>query len=120
QSSQLAEQKSQDQQIKQFAQRMIQEHTKASNELKSAAQEAKNVQLPNALDQEHKEKLQQLQQANGRQFDQLYAQVQLQGHQKAVGLFQNYAQNGDNPQLKQFAQKTLPVLQHHLQMAENL
>ena len=60
QSSQLAGQKSQDQQIKQFANDVIQDHTKASNELKSAAQEAKNVQVPNALDQEHKEKLQQL------------------------------------------------------------
>jgi predicted outer membrane protein len=120
QSSQLAGHKSQDQKVKQFATDVTQDHTKASNELKSAAQEAKSVQVPNALDDEHKEKLQQLQQANGRQFDQLYAQMQLQGHQKAVGLFQNYAQNGDNPQLKQFAQKTLPVLQHHLQMAENL
>jgi len=120
QSSQLAGLKSQDQQLKQFANEVTQDHTKASNELKSAAQEAKNVEVPSALDQEHKEKLQQLQQAKGRQFDQLYAQMQLQGHQKAVGLFQNYAQNGDNPQLKQFAQKTLLVLQHHLQMAQNL
>ena len=63
QSSQLAGQKSQDQQVKQFANEVTQDHTKASNELKSAAQEAKNVQVPNALDQEHKEKLQQLQQA---------------------------------------------------------
>jgi predicted outer membrane protein len=119
QSSQLAEQKSQDQQIKQFAQRMIQDHTKAGNELKSAAQEAK-VQVPNALDQEQKENLQQLQQANGRQFDHLYAQVQLQGHQKAVDLFQNYARDGDNPHLKQFAENTLPVLQQHLQMVQSV
>ena len=79
QSSQLAGLKSQDQQVKQFANEVTQDHTKASNELKSAAQEAKNVQVPNALDQEHKEKLQQLQQADGRQFDQLYAQMAASG-----------------------------------------
>jgi predicted outer membrane protein len=120
QSSQLADEKSEDQHIKQFAQRMIQDHTKASDELKSAAQDAKNLQVPNALDQEHKEKLQELQEVNGRQFDQLYAQMQLQGHQKAVGLFQNYVKNGDNPQLKQYAHKTLPVLHQHLQMAQSV
>jgi hypothetical protein len=46
--------------------------------------------------------------------------MQLQGHQKAVDLFQNYARNGDNPHLKQFAQNTLPVLQQHLQMAQSV
>jgi putative membrane protein len=85
QSSQLAGQKSLDQQVKQFANDVTQDH-RTSNELKSAAQEAKNVQVPNALDQEHKEKLQQLQQANGRQFDQLYAQMQYPGARPLVAV----------------------------------
>ena len=46
--------------------------------------------------------------------------MQLQGHQQAVALFQNYAQNGSDPELKTIAQQTLPTLQQHLQMAQKL
>ncbi len=60
--------------------------------------------------------LQQLQQASGENFNRPYVQMQLNGHQKAVALFEQYAQNGDNPQLKQFAQQTVPTLRDHLQM----
>ena len=120
QSSQLAEQKSQDPHIKQFGQRMVQDHTKADDQLKSIAQKTKNLEVPNSLDQGLQQKLQQLKDANGTQFDQLYARMQLEGHQKTVSLFQNYAQNGDDAQLKQFAQKVLPELQQHLQMAQSL
>jgi predicted outer membrane protein/sporulation protein YlmC with PRC-barrel domain len=120
QSSQLAEQKAHDPRIKQFGQQMVQDHTNADNQLKAIAQKDKNLQVPDSLDQEHQQKLQQLQEANGTQFDQLYARMQLDAHQKAVSLFQNFAQSGDDPQLKQFAQKTLPALEQHLQMAQTL
>src|SRR5215212_3821520 len=117
QSSQSALQKSQNNQVRDFAQKMIQDHTKASDQLKAAAQ---GQTVPTAPDAEHAQMLQQLNGANGGDFDRRYVQLQLTGHQEAVALFDQYAQNGDNPQLKQFAQQALPDLREHLQMAQQL
>lgn len=112
QSSQLALTKTQDSRIRDFAQHMVQDHTAASDKLKAAAQ---GQTIPTTLDQEHTQMLQQLQQASGNDFNRSYVQMQISGHQKAVSLFETYAQNGDNAQLKQFAQQTVPTLQQHLQ-----
>src|SRR5215212_6606090 len=117
QSSQMALQQSQNTQVRDFAQKMIQDHTKASDQLKAAAQ---GQTVPTTPDAEHAQMLQQLNGANGVDFDRRYVQLQLTGHQEAVALFDRYAQNGDNPQLKQFAQQTLPDLREHLQMAQQL
>jgi sporulation protein YlmC with PRC-barrel domain len=56
-----------------------------------------------------------LQQASGNDFNRSYVQMQFDGHQKAVTLFEGYAQDGDNAQLKQFAQQTVPTLREHFQ-----
>src|SRR5215212_9607962 len=117
QSSQSALQKSQNNQVRDFAQKMIEDHTKASDQLKAAAQ---GQTVPTTPDVEHAQMLQQLNGANGVDFDRRYVQLQLTGHQEAIALFDRYAQNGDNPQLKQFAQQTLPDLREHLQMAQQL
>lgn len=149
QSSQIAAQKAQNQQIKQFAQDMIKDHQQANQKLASLMQDnmatgsvsssgsasmnagangrsnmasaaTGAAQMPQNLDAKHQQMLQQLQNASGAQFDQLYTQMQLQAHQQAVALFQNYAQNGSDPELKSFAQQTLPKLQQHLQKAQGL
>jgi len=117
QSSQLAVNKAQDGKVHDFAQRMINDHTQASEKLKAAA---KGQTVPTSLDQEHAQKLQQLQQAPANDLTRSYVQMQLEGHQKAVSLFENYAQHGDNSDLKQFAQGTLPTLREHLQMVSQL
>lgn len=93
QSSQLALTKTQDNRLREFAQRMVKDHTQASDKLKAAAQ---NQTFPTTLDQEHAGMLQKLQQAQGDDFSRQYAQMQLDGHQKAVALFESYAQNGDS------------------------
>src|SRR3954471_13427441 len=112
QSSQLALNKVQDKRLRDFAQRMITDHTQATEKLKAAAQ---GQTVPTTLDQEHAQLLQKIQQAQGEDFNRQYVQLQLEGHQKTVALFESYAQNGDNAQLKQFAQQTLPTLREHLQ-----
>ena len=112
QSSQLALTKTQDGPTRNFAQHMIQDHTAASEKLKTAAQ---GQTIPSAPDQEHTQMLQQLQQVSGNDFNRSYVQMQFDGHQKAVTLFESYAQNGDNAQLKEFAQQTVPTLREHLQ-----
>jgi putative membrane protein len=148
-SSRLAGEKSQNTQIKQFAQHMVQDHDKTTKELNQLIQQvpgmgadpatplpqgrettgsAASGALTNAqggpqhqgLDQQHAALLQQLQAANGAEFDRLYVRQQVQAHQQAVDMFRNYSQSGDNPQLKQWAARTLPALQEHLQMAQKL
>ena len=78
------------------------------------------AELPTAIDADHQRKLDELRGLNGKQFDEAYDKAQLEGHEEAVGLFRTYAQNGDNKDLKQWAAKTLPHLEHHLAMAEKL
>jgi putative membrane protein len=112
QSSELALKKTKDSRIRDFAQMMVRDHTAASEKLKAAAA---GQMVPTTLDQEHSQMLQQLQQANDNDFSRSYVQMQFNGHQKAVALFENYGQGGDNAQLKQFAQQTVPKLREHLQ-----
>ncbi|MGO4573293.1 DUF4142 domain-containing protein [Microvirga sp. 2TAF3] len=120
QSSQLAQQKSQNDRVRQFAQRMVQDHTAATDKLKSTAQGIQGVTVPASLDQPHEQMMQTLQNASGAGFDRAYVQMQVTAHRDAVNLFDQYAQNEDNPQLKQFAQQTLPTLREHLQSVEQI
>lgn len=117
QSSQLALKKSQDKDIRDFAQKMIDDHTKADDKLKSIA---KKEQVPTGLDDEHKQMLSKLQGDNGSNFADQFKQMQVSAHQQAIELFQNYAQSGNDQQIKQFAQQTLPTLKDHLQMAQQI
>ncbi|MGF9762221.1 DUF4142 domain-containing protein [Microvirga sp. 0TCS3.31] len=120
QSSQLAQQKTQNDRVRQFAQSMIQDHTAAGDKLKSAAQGVQGATVPSSLDQPHQQMVQTLQSASGSGFDRDYVQMQVTAHRDAVSLFDQYAQNGDNQQLKQFAQQTLPTLREHLQSVEQI
>ena len=121
QSSKLALQKQPDVDTKPFAQKMTKDHTKTTNELTRLVRSGKvRAELPTALDGEHQGKLDQLKGLSGKDFDRAYDQAQLEGHQKAVALFEQYAQGGDNPQLKTWAAKTLPHLKQHLAMAQKL
>jgi putative membrane protein len=121
--SRLAEQRSQNAQVKQFAQHMLRDHQKTTNELKGMLPQLQGVsaqQMPTGLDQQHQALVQQLQGARGAEFDRAFAQQQLQSHQTAVELFRAYAQSGDNAQLKQWAAQTLPSLEEHLRQAQQL
>jgi putative membrane protein len=118
-SSKLAQQKSQDSAIKDFAQQMITDHTKSSQELKSHATSAE-LQVPAAMGSANQSELTKLQGLNGPDFDKRYASDQLSGHKSAVSLFQRYGKGGDNNDLKTWAVGLLPTLQHHLDMAQDL
>ena len=116
---QLAQQKAQNADVKQFAQRMVTDHTKANNELKQLAQK-ENVTLPTDLNAKHKELMSRLQGLSGAEFDREYMKAQVDDHEKAVSLFQSQADKGDNAQAKAFASKTLPTLKQHLEMARDI
>lgn len=112
-SSKLAEQKGQQDAVKKFAQRMVADHTKAGEQMKTAAQADGITSVPTQLDQEHKAKLDQLNAASGAEFDRLYTQMQRQAHEEAIAMFKGFAGSGGNTKLGQFAEATLPTLEQH-------
>jgi putative membrane protein len=119
QTAQLAQQRAASPQVKQFASKMITDHTQANGELQQIA-EQKKLTLPSQPGREHVATEQKLRGLNGSAFDQAYAQEEVRDHQEDVALFQREASSGQDPDLKAFAQKTLPTLQRHLQMAQGL
>jgi putative membrane protein len=121
QSSQIALGRSPDGDTKPFAEKMVKDHQQTSAELKSLVQGGKlKVTLPTALDTEHQKKLDELKAKSGKDFDSAYDNMQKQAHEEAVALFEQYARDGDNPDLKAWAAKTLPHLKEHLTMAKRL
>jgi putative membrane protein len=121
QSSQLALERS-DAATKTFAQEMVTDHQKTASELKSLVQSHKvPVTLPTALDRPHQSMLDKLKGLHGKDFTRQYHSDQVSAHEDAVSLFQRYSgsKEGD-ASLKTWAGTTLPELQHHLQMANEL
>ncbi|MGY8668310.1 DUF4142 domain-containing protein [Bradyrhizobium sp. UFLA05-109] len=119
-SSKLAEQKGNAQE-KTFAQQMLTDHTKTSTELKQLVSSGKvQATAPTTLDSSHQSKLDKLKGASGKDFSSDYDSYQVSAHKDAVSLFERYANGGDNPELKNWAGKTLPALKHHLDMAQEL
>jgi len=120
-SSKLALARSDSEKSKQFAEQMIKDHTETSTELKGLVAGGKTkVDLPAALDKTHQDKLDRLSKLAGKEFTKEYDDMQVAAHKDAVSLFERYSKGGDNADLKAFAGKTLPHLQHHLMMAQDL
>jgi len=111
--SKLAQQKSTNKKIKDFADMMVTDHTKAADTL-SAIAKAKNITLPASLDADHQKKYDDLSKMSGADFDKGYVKIMVSDHQDAVNLFQDEAKNGTDPQLKAFAGKVEPIIQMHL------
>jgi putative membrane protein len=120
QASQIADQKSQDPQVKTFAEKMIADHTKAGDELNALAS-SKGVTLPTDPSITQKAKLKLLDSESGSHFDKSYAkQIGVDAHKDTVALFEKEAANGKDPDVKAFAEKTLPTLHEHMKMATDL
>lgn len=121
QSSQLAKERGADQATKTFADQMITDHQKIDSELKDLAKSKNiNVTIPDQMSSCEQSMLDKLKTLNGADFDKQYRDDQYSGHKTAVSLFQRYAKGGENNDLKQWAQKTSPTLEHHLDMAREL
>jgi len=106
---------------KTFASQMVTDHTKTSTELKGLVSGGKvKAELPAALDSSHQSKLDKLKAASGEDFSSDFDSMQVSAHKDAVSLFERYAKGGDNADLKAWADKTLPALKHHLEMAQDL
>ncbi len=119
QSSTLALQRTKNEDIKKFAQKMIDDHTAAAEKLKETLKQA-NLPEPTETVEEHQEVLNQLIASNEPAFDRRYIRDQRQAHQEAIALLEGYEKRGDNNALKQLAASLLPTIKEHLQLAENL
>jgi putative membrane protein len=107
-------------QEKTFADQMITDHTKTSEELKSMVPADAKAALPTAIDSSSQSKIDKLRNAKPDDFSSDFDTMQVSAHKDAVSLFERYAKGGEDPKLKEWAGKTLPALQHHLEMAQNL
>jgi len=114
----LAQQNASSSEVKSFGQRMVDDHSKANDELKTLAQN-KNITLPTELDAKHKALRDRLSKLQGAQFDKAYMQAMLQDHRKDVSDFRHESTAGSDPDVKSFASKTLPTLEEHLKMAQD-
>lgn len=116
QAANLALQKASSADVKQFAQRMVADHSKANAELSQLAM-AKGATLPTELAGDHKAAFEHLSTLSGAEFDKMYMQHMVPDHQKDIAEFERAAGGAQDPQVKAWAGKTLPTLREHLQLA---
>lgn len=115
----LAQQKANSQAVKDLASRLVADHTKASDQLKQIAQKD-NVQLPATLRPQDQKLRDHLASLSGPEFDRMYTQHMMADHKKDIAEFRKEARSGTNPDTKQFASQTLPVLEEHLKMTQQV
>jgi len=116
QSGQLAQSMSQNPAVRQFGGMLVADHTRSTQMVVGAAQSAGITPPPPALLPQHQAMLDQLRAAgSGPNFDMAFQQAQVQAHQEALTLHQNYAASGDVPALRATASQVVPVVQMHLQ-----
>jgi putative membrane protein len=116
---QLAQEKATNPEVKKFAQRMVDDHSKANNQLKELAS-TKGITLPDkpaAKDEATKKRLESL---SGEQFDSAYMKDMVKDHTKDVSEFQRESTSAKDPAIKNFASETLSTLQSHLKEAKNI
>lgn len=116
---QLALTKASSPQVKEFAQSMIDDHSKANEELKNLAQ-SKNITLPSALSEKNQKDYNDLAEKSGADFDKAYCEFMVKDHKEDLDKFKKAAEKAEDPDLKSWAAGKVPVLEHHLSMAEGL
>jgi putative membrane protein len=114
----LAVEKATNDQVKQFGQKMVDDHGKANDELKSLAQ-TKNITLPTEVTTKDKLLHERLSKLSGAAFDRAYMQAMLKDHREDVNEFRIESRSGSDPEVKQWAGKTLPTLEGHLKLAQD-
>lgn len=116
---QVAQQKASSQRVKDFGQMMVTDHSKANTQLKALAA-SKNVALPDSLNQNHQDDINDLQEKSGEDFDEAYIDEMVDDHKHDINVFQNAADDISDPDVKAFISQTLPVLQMHLDSAQEI
>jgi putative membrane protein len=115
----FAQGKAEQAEVKKFAQMMVEDHSKAGAGLKAIAAN-KDIKLPTDLDHEHKALQERLSKLSGAAFDQAYVDAMVNGHRKVAAAFRSESKSGRDPEVKDWASKTLPTIEAHLKQAEDL
>jgi putative membrane protein len=113
----LAAEKAASEDVKKFAQKMVDDHSKANEQLKQIAA-SKGVNLPTELDRSHQREMERLSKLSGPDFDREYMKHMVSDHKKDVSEFKSEASKAKDPDVKQFAASTLPTLEQHLSAAQ--
>jgi putative membrane protein len=113
----IAADKATNDKVKEFGRRMQEDHSKANDELKKIAAE-KGVEIPTALEGKHKKTVDRLSKLSGEEFDRQYMRAMVDDHKEDLQKFQREADKGNDPAVKQFASKHVPVLKKHLELAQ--
>lgn len=113
----LAADKASDPDVKQFAQRMVDDHSKANADLTGLAS-SKGIQLPANPDPQQQALMDRLAKLSGAEFDRAYMEAMVTDHDHDVSAFRTYSQHGTDPDVKAWAARTLPTLEEHQQMAK--
>ena len=122
----LAQQKGTHPEVKRFAEMMVRDHQMAGDELKQILNQSTTgtagdtARTGDADAEDHREKLEEMQKLSGREFDQKYIDQMVDDHQKAVDDLEDKADGSNNAAVKQWAAKTLPKVQQHLERAKTI
>ncbi len=114
----LAEKKGSSDVIKNLGRQMVTDHSKANMELKTLAAE-KNISLPKDMSEKCQKKVSDLSEKNGKDFDKAYADLMVSDHKDDIDDFKKESAKGTDPQIASWAKGKVPVLEHHLMMAED-
>ncbi len=115
----VAQDKGTDPRVKEFGKMMVDDHTKANDELKELAA-SKNITLPAAPGEDMEKMVADISSKNGKDFDKAYIRQMVKDHEKTVKLFENGQKNVKDAEIRAFIDKTLPVLKSHLDHIRNL
>lgn len=116
---QLAAERARNPAVRQYAQRMVQSHTRANQELMQLAQQ-KGITLPDRPDEAHVQLVAHLSELQGDAFDSEYMSAMTGDHAKALSMFQDKAKLATDPEVRAYAERTATGLHHHLTMAKSL
>jgi putative membrane protein len=119
QAGKLAAQRALDPAIKSFADKMVSDHSAANDTLKSLA-DSKQMPLADSVSPEEHDSLGKLEGLNGTEFDKAYSQMMVKDHTTDVSEFEKALKKAKDPDVKAYAEQTLPTLRHHLMMANRL
>lgn len=116
---QLAQQKSQSEDVKQFGQKMVEDHTQLGDQMKPVAQQM-GVKQPKEPSKKDKQLMAKLEAVSGPQFDEAYIQAMVKDHKQDLKEFKSEAQTAQDPNVKQVAQEGPGVISQHLQMIQQI
>jgi len=115
----LAQQQGSAANVKEFGRKLVQDHTKANNDLKDIASR-ENITLPADMSADERKTLDRLSKLSGAKFDSEFAKESVDDHEKDIKEFEKEAESGQNQSLKSFSSSTLPTLHDHLNMAQGI